>query len=45
MQGRVSSLAEIEIKPSMEGETLDKCWTSNNDLGVQSRKEKENFQQ
>jgi hypothetical protein len=45
MQGHVSSLVEIEIKPSIEGKTLDKHWTSNNDIGEQSRKEKEIFQQ
>jgi hypothetical protein len=35
MQGRVSSSAQIEIKPSIEGKTLDKCWRSNNDIGEQ----------
>jgi hypothetical protein len=45
MQGRVSSSAEIEIKLSNEGETLDKFWMSNNNIGEQSCKEKEKFQQ
>jgi hypothetical protein len=45
MQGCVSSSAQIEIKLSVEGETLDKCWMSNNDIGEQSRKETEKFQQ
>jgi hypothetical protein len=40
MQGHVSYSAEIEIKLSIEGETLDKCWMSNNEIGEQSRKEK-----
>jgi hypothetical protein len=33
-------MAEIEIKLSIGGETLDKCWMSNNDIGEQSHKKK-----